>query len=201
MRKIILLDDDYGIREGIKTLIYEWDNHTEEKFEIYSSENGVEGLGYVYLTNPDIVIIDTTLPKYSGRELVEYLKSNSRFVGEDVKIIVLTEGEEGVGLMDLPKNFEVISKTDPVFEERLKSVLGITGVELGLLERIVNSLIRIGNKNDILLRKISRSNMMLQLPMYLLWFIYQVEMSLILFSLRLFKGCKYQTREERFDTI
>ncbi|MBD3279972.1 response regulator, partial [Candidatus Dojkabacteria bacterium] len=188
MKKVILIDDDYAIREGIKTLISAWDKNSDLDFEIYSSENGVEGLGYVYLADPDVVIIDTTLPKYSGRELIEYLKSNPRFTDKEVKIVVLVEGEDGVGVMNLPNNYTVINKKSPVFEEELKETLGIKNIELGLLERVVNSLIRIGNKNDILLRKITDSNILLKLPQYILWLIYQIEMSIILFVLRIVKG-------------
>ncbi|MBD3280545.1 response regulator, partial [Candidatus Dojkabacteria bacterium] len=188
MKKVILIDDDYAIREGIKTLIAAWDKHSELDYEIYSSENGVEGLGYVYLADPDIVIIDTTLPKYSGRELIEYLKTNHKLLENKTKVVVLTENGGGPEVKGLPLNFVVVSKKDPIFEEKLKVALGIKNIELGLLERVVNSLIRIGNKNDILLRKISRSNIFLKLPQYLLWLIYQIEMSIILFTLRLTKG-------------
>ncbi|MBD3280293.1 response regulator, partial [Candidatus Dojkabacteria bacterium] len=188
MKRLILIDDNYGVREGIKTLISAGDKEVEEDFEIYSSENGVEGLGYVYLASPDVVIIDTTLPKYSGRELIEYLKTNERFAGSDMKVVILEENGSSEQLKGLPQNFTVISKKDPIFEEKLKVALGIRNVELGLLERTVNSLIRIGNLNDILLRRITRSNILLKLPQYLVWLIYQIEMSMILFTLRLLKG-------------
>ncbi|MBD3280278.1 response regulator, partial [Candidatus Dojkabacteria bacterium] len=203
MKRIVLIDDDYAIREGIKTLISAWDKESELDYEIYSSENGVEGLGYVYLADPDIVIIDTTLPKYSGRELIEYLRTNHKLLENKTKVVVLTENGGGPEVENLPTNFQVISKKDPIFEEKLKVALGIKNVELGLLERTVNSLIRIGNKNDILLRKISRSNILLKLPMYILWFIYQVEMSMILFTLRLLKGRRRDAniKQEKKDLL
>ncbi|MBN1331791.1 response regulator, partial [Candidatus Dojkabacteria bacterium] len=143
MKRIVLLDDDYAIREGIKTLIASWDRKVEEDYEIYSSQNGVEGLGYVYLVSPDVVIIDVTLPKYSGRELLEYLKTNQRLLTDKTRIVVLSENGAGPAAENLPESFKVISKKDPVFEEKLKAELGIQNVELGLLERTVNSLIRI----------------------------------------------------------
>ena len=128
MIRIVLLDDDYAIREGIKTLVAAWSRKMGNQFKIYSSENGVEGLGYIYLTNPDVVIIDTTLPKYSGRELLEYLKTNTKLVETGTKVIVLTENGAGPVVDNLPGGFRVISKKDPIFEEKLKAEIGIKNV-------------------------------------------------------------------------
>ncbi|MBN1331818.1 response regulator [Candidatus Dojkabacteria bacterium] len=188
MKRIVLIDDDYAIREGIKTLIASWDRKVEEDYEIYTSENGVEGLGYVYLVKPDVVIIDVTLPKYSGRELIEYLKTNHRLLEAKVKVLVLVENGGGDEIKDLPENFKIISKKAAVFEEKIKSEIGIVSVELGFIERLANYLVRIGNQNDILLRKISTSGIFFKIPAYVLWFFYQVALSLILFTLRLAQG-------------
>jgi CheY-like chemotaxis protein len=90
--KVVILDDDFAIRQGIKFLIKELGKDNE--VEVYSSANGLEGLGFIFVVSPTVLIIDTTLPKYSGREVLEYLHTNPRF--NNSKVLVLTENDKHI---------------------------------------------------------------------------------------------------------
>ncbi len=87
-KKVVIIDDNYVIRELLKSSLNKDVASLDDIYEFYTSESGVEGLGYIYSVNPDIVIIDATLPKYSGRELVEFLGTRNS------KILVLVESEK-----------------------------------------------------------------------------------------------------------
>ncbi|MBN2015632.1 response regulator, partial [Candidatus Dojkabacteria bacterium] len=115
-KKIVIIDNDFVIRQVIKSFLV----RVFKNVELYSSENGVEGLGLVISTNPDLVIIDVTLPKYSGRELIEYLVSNPRF--NDMTVIVLNDGAKH---LDLPDEYIKLDKKDPYFLHKLIKSVGI----------------------------------------------------------------------------
>lgn len=107
---IIILDDNYVIRNVLKNEIY---RSIKKEFpnikpEIFSSNDGVGGLGYIYLVKPSVIIIDTTLPRYSGREIFEFLQSNNNYNISDTLVILTTEKEDK--FTDLPKNFVIINK-------------------------------------------------------------------------------------------
>lgn len=70
--KLVLIDDNFAIRFLLKSFLAEY----FPDFDIFSAEDGISGLGLIYAVNPDAVIIDSTLPKYSGREVVEYVVTN-----------------------------------------------------------------------------------------------------------------------------
>lgn len=97
---IVIIDDDLVIREVIKIFLAKTVPNIDASYEILTSSNGVEGLGLVIVSDPKIIILDTTLPKYSGRELHEYIKSNPGINRIDQKIIFLHNDDEIEGLSD-----------------------------------------------------------------------------------------------------
>jgi len=83
-KKILIIDSDISIRFVLKKLLQRYTDST-----IFTSDDGVQGLGYALIIKPDIIVIDATLPKYSGLELVDYLTTNKKF--KDTEIILLHE--------------------------------------------------------------------------------------------------------------
>lgn len=85
-RRILVVDDHMVVREGLK-LIFE----TEENYEIVGeAENGEKALVLIEQLNPDLVLLDLSMPKMSGLEVIKALneKNNS------VPIIVLTNYDD-----------------------------------------------------------------------------------------------------------
>lgn len=113
---LVLLDDNLIIRNLIRTFLGRFRHKLQLDLKIYTSEDGVQGLGYVFITEPDIIIIDTTLPKYSGRELLEYLTTNPKFKSDKMRVIVLHAGDFA---HRLPKSYLVLNKNEPFFLTRL----------------------------------------------------------------------------------
>lgn len=83
LMKVIIIDDEPNIREGLKTLI-NW-----EKLHctlIGEAQNGVEGIDKILLLKPDLIIVDIKMPEIDGIQLIETITRK----GIGVKFIVLT---------------------------------------------------------------------------------------------------------------
>ena len=60
MNKVLVVEDDQGIRQIIKH------NLVRESFAVFEAEDGVEGLAVAQSSNPDLVILDVEMPKMDG---------------------------------------------------------------------------------------------------------------------------------------
>jgi len=68
-RKILIVDDDAGIRESLAVLLQSWG------FEALQACDAVEAGEIVDRQDPDIVISDVVMPEISGLELLQSLKA------------------------------------------------------------------------------------------------------------------------------
>ncbi|ROR30387.1 two-component system response regulator YesN [Mobilisporobacter senegalensis] len=68
--KVLVIDDEPNIREGLKTLI-DWERL--QCILVGEAENGEEGLEKILLLHPDLVIVDIKMPEIDGIELIERL--------------------------------------------------------------------------------------------------------------------------------
>jgi DNA-binding NarL/FixJ family response regulator len=84
--KLILADDHPLIREGFKSLLGK-----NEAFEIVGEANtGKELIALVPITDPDIILVDITMPQMTGFEAIELLRKTY----SHLKFMVLTMHEE-----------------------------------------------------------------------------------------------------------
>lgn len=85
--KVLIVDDEYLVRQGIKHLL----NWEAEGFQMVGEAgNGKEALEMVTLLRPHIVITDIVMPVMDGEEFVRKLKA----VFPDIEIIVLSSFSE-----------------------------------------------------------------------------------------------------------
>src|SRR5215470_17779989 len=68
-RKILIVDDDAGIRSSLGVLVQSWG------FEAFLASDAREALDLVEKEEPDIVISDVVMPETSGLELLRTLKA------------------------------------------------------------------------------------------------------------------------------
>lgn len=78
MWKILIIDDDFQVLEGMKKAI-PWESIDAEL--VGEASDGVEGLEMVTRTQPDIVITDIYMPVMNGLEMIEKLRETN-FPGE-----------------------------------------------------------------------------------------------------------------------
>ncbi|HZS00741.1 MAG TPA: response regulator transcription factor [Chloroflexota bacterium] len=84
--KILVVDDDPQIREAVTIGIQlQW-----QDAEVLSAADGEQGLRLFYEQDPDVVVLDVTMPRKNGFEVLQEIRRVS-----DVPVIMLTaRGEE-----------------------------------------------------------------------------------------------------------
>lgn len=83
MTKVLIVDDEYLVRRGIKETI-DWHSYG---FEIVGeAANGIEGYEKYIELKPDIIITDVRMKRATGLELIEKLKNTEGFDSEIVII-------------------------------------------------------------------------------------------------------------------
>jgi CheY-like chemotaxis protein len=190
--KIVLIDDNFAIRQVIKIFLTRLSRNNSFDINIFSTDNGVEGLGYVYITNPNIVIVDTTLPKYSGREVLDYFVQNPKFQESGINVIVLHEEKESD--LKLPSNFHIISKNQKgsfsLISKTIDEILKTTesGNSRKLIDKIGNFILINGNKDDLLNKRLTGKALFNSLSNRLKWIWLEFTSSIALTLLLLLYG-------------
>ncbi|WP_160723815.1 response regulator [Bacillus sp. USDA818B3_A] len=71
--KVLIVDDEKHVREGIK-LLGEWEQNGIT--EIYEACNGEEAIQLIQTLRPEIIFSDMKMPKMDGTQLLEWIKEN-----------------------------------------------------------------------------------------------------------------------------
>lgn len=83
MYTIIVIDDEYYFRQAmIKYISY----YKEQYTVVAEANNGQAGIEKIKEMNPDIILIDITMPQMDGFEVINYVKSN----GLKAKFIIIS---------------------------------------------------------------------------------------------------------------
>jgi two-component system chemotaxis response regulator CheY len=85
MRRILVIDDDAGVRETIRQTL---DGHP---YEVISAENGERGLSVCRSTPPDLVITDIVMPTMEGLQTIRELRRQR----PALPIIAISAGSRG----------------------------------------------------------------------------------------------------------
>lgn len=80
-RKILIVDDEPSILSSLKLLL-------QQRFDVSTARDGEEALGVAEKESPDLILLDMTLPKIDGMEVMRRLKERS----QGVPIVMLTGG-------------------------------------------------------------------------------------------------------------
>ena len=81
-KQTMLIVDDKEINRAILA------SYFRDEFNILQAEDGQEALDYVYSQPIDIIMLDLVMPKMSGMEVLNKLKTNPRY--SDIPVIVTT---------------------------------------------------------------------------------------------------------------
>lgn len=69
--KVLLVDDEQYIREGLRQLV-DWEEYGYEI--IGEAGNGVDAIAILEESQVDVVFVDIRMPKMTGLELIEYVQ-------------------------------------------------------------------------------------------------------------------------------
>ncbi len=67
-KRVLLVDDDYGIREAMGMLF------NEEGYEVATAANGFEALTQIKIATPDVIVSDLNMPSMSGYEFLSVVR-------------------------------------------------------------------------------------------------------------------------------
>jgi len=85
MKKILLVEDDSFLSSLLKNRLQ------KEGFDITLAKDGDEAINYLRNINPDLLLLDLILPKKTGFEVMEELRSNPQLQGNsNLPIIVIS---------------------------------------------------------------------------------------------------------------
>jgi CheY-like chemotaxis protein len=82
MTKILLVEDDNALREIYGTRL------VAEGYDVVSAADGEAALAMAIKEHPDLILSDIMMPKVSGFEMIDILKSTTET--KDIKIVVMT---------------------------------------------------------------------------------------------------------------
>ena len=83
--KILIVDDDFHIRDSIRLALVEQDF---VKVEISESIDVASGIQQLKNLNPDIIILDLHMPDKTGFDFIDIARKDESFA--QVKVIILT---------------------------------------------------------------------------------------------------------------
>ena len=82
LKKILIIDDDPGIREALKTIL-------EGKYDVQEARNSAEGLNALKTFAPDLVVLDVMMESLdSGFDLARQIRQDKGL--KDIKILMFT---------------------------------------------------------------------------------------------------------------
>lgn len=82
--KILIIDDDFSIREFYKTFFM------ENGFDVITAEDGIVGLEYFKDKKPDIILLDISMPEKNGLDVLREIRE----IDENIPVFLLTAYEE-----------------------------------------------------------------------------------------------------------
>lgn len=97
MTKIAIIEDDTVINQMYR-MKFEADG-----FEVQLADNGRRGIALVESFQPDLILLDLSMPQMNGAEALEEIREHTW--GKDIPVIILTNlGEE-----EAPKNLRSLN--------------------------------------------------------------------------------------------
>ena len=127
MPKILIVDDDSNIMDLIIATLEEL--VADYGVELLTAENGEDALEIIKTKNPDLVILDVTMPGISGFEVCNTVKNVLGL--KAICILLLTAQSQQVDRQrgdSVGANYYITKPFHP--EELLKVVSNVLGIEL-----------------------------------------------------------------------
>lgn len=87
MAKILIVDDEPFLREMLNDIL------SLAGYEVIKAANGREGLEKIFSENPDIVLLDCSMPEMDGYEVLTHLRKEPKFINLPIIMLTAMSGE------------------------------------------------------------------------------------------------------------
>ena len=134
MYTIMIVDDEYLVREGLKNTI-DWESNGFTV--IGEGANGIEGYDKYMQLKPDIIITDVRMKRQDGIEMVRRLR---RTEGFSAKIVMLSAYDEFSYAKGAIENGVSAYMLKPVNESELINTLNALGREIATERKANNNI-------------------------------------------------------------
>ena len=92
--KILIIDDHTLFRSGLKSLIQ---REAESKYEVVAeAADGLEGIKQMSKHNPDIILLDLSMPVMNGKETLQQIM----YINPEQMVLMLTVSEDAADLTE-----------------------------------------------------------------------------------------------------
>lgn len=85
-KKILVVDDDTDLRETLKISM------ENSGFDVLEAIDGESGLALALNSKPDLILLDITMPKMNGLQMLHALRKDAW--GKDVPVLLLTNADD-----------------------------------------------------------------------------------------------------------
>jgi two-component system alkaline phosphatase synthesis response regulator PhoP len=119
-KKILIVDDEQHVIRSLTFVL------KKEGYDVSSAANGEDAIARVHESKPNLMFLDVMMPKKSGYEVCQEVKSNPGL--SDIHIIMLTakgqEADREKGLISGADEFMTKPFSPGGVVERVKELLG-----------------------------------------------------------------------------
>jgi DNA-binding response OmpR family regulator len=91
-KKVLVVEDDEALRKALS------EKFTLEGFEVFTAQNGREGLDEALFNRPDMILLDLLMPEMNGIEMLKSLRENEW--GKNASVIVLTNSTDAAHMRE-----------------------------------------------------------------------------------------------------
>lgn len=133
LMRILIIDDSSFVREMLTTTF-----QREGGYEVMCASDGVEGLTALYMSTPDVILLDLEMPSMDGLTFLETIRKQRQF--ENLPVVLLTSVQSrhvllhaaslGVNACVLKSRFELsglLTRIQEIVGEHRKVVMAGTG--------------------------------------------------------------------------
>lgn len=134
--KILFVDDEPGIVNGIKRMIRQLKNTWEIDYVL----SGKEAIEFININSVDVVVSDLRMPQMDGAELLEYFL---KYHPKTIRIILSGQADDSLTLKTLKTAHQFLSKPCPpelLIHTIEKIILSRSLIESESVVKIVNSI-------------------------------------------------------------
>jgi len=85
-KKILIIEDETPLLTALS------DKLSRDGFDVITAKNGEDGLSMALEHHPDMILLDITIPKMNGIEVLERLRGDDW--GKSVKVIILSNHQD-----------------------------------------------------------------------------------------------------------